>query len=204
MSRRPAGPRRASVQVRAESVASLPTVAGKALHQYWSLLAPHFRGILLAPLWRTDGQGLTWSWSEPATPSSLSAAELATVRKRLAAAQRSITAAAEDAPPETSRRGGVNMVELATGSASVVNALAGLTDTALAPFVVRCEQGLMIHSWGLATALVPFDPDKLDRAIGGTVFVAGQPAAAATVHLSAPSGPPLSQTHTDAGGRVQF
>jgi len=206
MSRRPAGPRRAAVELGFNgSAPALPSVAGRALHQYWSLLAPHFRGIFLPPQWRADGTGVAWSWREPATPSPLTSAELATVRKRLAGAQRSLADAAESAPPSAGASpASASLAAVQACTAEIAAALAALPDPALAAYAVRTESGNLLHSWGLGTALTPFFPDAADYDIGGTVCHTGRPAPHHTVLLENSEGRPIARATSDAAGRFSF
>lgn len=205
MSPRPSGPRRVCAELRFSAPPpTLPSVAGRALHQYWSLLSPHFRGVFLPPQWRAEGTGLTWSWREPAVNNPLSASELSTLRKRLTAAQRSLAETAEDATLSDSRRTVVSLSQIKSCSQDVVTALLALPDPALASYTVRTEQGPLLHSWGLSPALVPFYPDTSDCEISGTVFAARQPAPDHEVLLETPGGNDLARTHSDATGVFRF
>ena len=206
MNPRPPGPRRAAVELRfnAATTSALPSVAGRALHQYWSLLVPHFRGIFLAPQWRADSTGLNWSWREPGPNAPLSTAELATVRKRLASAQRSLADTAEDAPPADPRHAVVSLAQIQSCTGELVATLSALPDPTLAAYVARTEQGPMLHSWGLSPALTPFYPDTANLEIGGTVFIAGHPAPDHEVVLANAEGKSFTRTRTDTDGRFRF
>ena len=160
MSRHTAGNSASSISLRLTGgAADLPSVADRAIYQYWSLLVPHFRGIFLPPQWRADGTGVTWSWRGAATPAGLSTGDLATIRRRLNHAQRSIADAAEDAPATDPRHSVVSLQQISVCTGTFVATLAGLPDPALAAYVIRSEQGLMLHSWGLPTALDPAAPN---------------------------------------------
>jgi hypothetical protein len=204
MSTQPSGSRRACAELRFSATPpTIPAIAGRVLHQYWPLLSPHFRGIFLPPQWR-DGTGLTWTWRETAAPNSFSAAELITLRKRLTAAQRSLTDTAEDAPLADARRAVVSLAQIQSRTQEVVAALLALPDPVLAAYVVRTDHGPVLHSWGLSPALVPFYPDATDCEISGTVFRALSPAPAHEVLLETPDGKHLARTPSDANGRFRF
>ena len=184
-----------------------PMVGSRSLHQYWALLMPHFRGILLPPQFRSDDASTQWTWREPVDSSSFTPAELATVRKRLTGAQRSLAASAEDAPGSAtadSRRPAAILPQVQARMNEVVAALAAQPDPALAAYVVRSERGLMLHSWGLAGALTPRYPDSAECEIGGTVFVANEPGPGHDVLLETPDGRSLARTRSDASGRFAF
>ena len=163
MSRNTGGPRASSVSLRlTDGSSSLPSISGRAIYQYWALLVPHFRGIFLPPQWRADGTGVTWSWRGAATPTGLGTSDLATIRRRLNNAQRSLADAAEDAPAADPRRTVVSLQQISACTGEFVAALVTLPDPALAAYVIRGEQGLMLHSWGLPTALDPHAPKTDD------------------------------------------
>ncbi|MBC7369407.1 MAG: hypothetical protein H7343_21785 [Undibacterium sp.] len=205
MSTRPGGPRRAAVELRfGGSSAALPSIAGRALHQYWSLLAPHFRGIFLAPQWRADGTGINWAWREPATNTPLSPAEFATVRKRLPGAQRSLAAPPPDTLAADPRHAAASHAQIQTCTGEIIATLSPLPASALAAYVARTEQGPLLHSWGLSPALTPFYPDTLNLEIHGTVFIAGRPAPDHQIALANDEGKSLTRTRSDADGRFRF
>lgn len=205
MSARADTSRRATVELRFDHApATLPTVGDRALHQYWSLLAPHFRGVLLAPQWRAAGDGIAWSWREPAATASLSAAELATVRKRLASAQRSFANAAAETVSTGAQRAAFSLPQIQACTAAVINALHVLPDPALSAYMIRSESGPLLHSWGLSPPLVPFYPDIADKLISGTVFIAHQPAPGQEVLLETAEGEPVAHLHSDATGHFNF
>lgn len=206
MKPRSTGPRRASVELRFEpGQAEFPVVAGRALPQFWSLLAPCFRGVFLPPQWRAESNGIAWSWREPAANPPISAAELATLRKRLAGAQRSFAATAADAPTTSDPRSpAATLAPLAACLDELITTLLALPDPAFASYTARTETGLVLHSWGLRSPLTPFYPDTADREISGTVFVVKQAAPNLSVFLETPEGQPISRTTSDANGHFQF
>ena len=206
MKPRSTGPRRASVERRFEPGQSdFPVIAGRALPQFWSLFSPHFRGVFLPPQWRAEGNGIAWSWREPATNPPISAAELATLRKRLAGAQRSFAATAADAPSTSDPRApAATLAPLAKCLGELIATLLALPDPAFAASTARTEAGLVLHSWGLRSPLTPFYPDAADREISGTVFIAKQAAPDLAVLLETPEGQPISRTSSDANGRFRF
>ncbi len=183
-----------------------PMIGQRSLHHYWSLLLPHFRGILLPPQTRSDDGGVQWSWREPANRPPIVAAELATVRKRLTGALRSLADSVEDAPQAAAdaRRGASVLPQIQARMNEVVATLAGLPDVSLAGYVVRAERSLMVHSWGLAAPLSPQYPDATDCEITGTVFLANAVAPDHEVVLERPDGGTLARTRSDAAGKFRF
>lgn len=179
------GPKRVVVELRFDvSRPPPPLVAGRALHQYWTLLAPHFRGVFLPPQWRADGTGVGWSWREPLASAAFAPADLSTVRKRLAGALRSFTDAVEDAPAgrESAREQVAGVHRLITAT---VDRLIAAPDDGLARHLVRTDSGLLLHSWGLATALSPSASDP----------------SAASALKSSPSAKPASAAETEKNQR---
>ena len=184
-----------------------PKIGNRSPHQYWALLKTHFRSVLLPPQSLAEGASTQWTWNEPAAGPPLTAADLATVRKRLAGAQRSLVDSVEDAPEPSAdaRHAGSVLPQLQTHMDAIVTALIALPDGGLAAYAVRTEQGLLLHSWGLATALTPHYPDNTESEISGTVFVGDAPAPDREVSLENfdGSGRP-ARTRSDAAGRFRF
>lgn len=186
---------------------AVPAIGNRSLHQYWALLKTHFRGILLAPQSLSDGASTQWTWREPVDTSPLTTAELATARKRLTGAQRSFADSVEDAAEPVvadARRAGSVLPQLQAHMDAVVTALIAQPDAALAAYLVRSEQGLLLHSWGLPSALPPHYPDNTTCEIAGTVFVTDQPAADREVLLENSDGTILDRTHSDMAGCFRF
>lgn len=202
------GTRRATVALDSGSGrAAVPKIGSRSLHQYWALLMPHFRGILLPPQFRSDEAVTHWSWREPIASPPLTGAEIAAVRKRLASAQLSLADSAEDAPASSasdSRKAAAILPQVQARMSEVVAGLAVQPDSILATYIVRSERGLMLHSWGLAAALKPYYPDSLEIEISGTVLVAGKPASGHEVRLENPDGASLNRMRSDADGRFRF
>ena len=204
MSLRPGETRRA-IAALGSNRSAVPTIGSRSLHQYWALLMPHFRGILLPPQSHTDGAGTQWAWREPADNLPLTGSEIATVRKRLASAQLSLADPGREAPAPVNPRGPTSILpQVQARMSEVVAALAAKSDPELAPFIVRSERGLMLHSWGLSTALTPFYPDTLDCEISGTVLVADAPGPDHQVLLENAKGSVLARTRSDAAGNFRF
>jgi hypothetical protein len=203
---RPGDTRRATVTLGSgPGRLTVPMIGSRSLHQYWALLMPHFRGILLPPQSRSDDAGTQWSWREPLESASLNAAEFATVRKRLASAQLSLAASAEVASESVDPRRAVAILpQVQARMSEVVASLAAKPDAELAPYVVRSERGLMLHSWGLAAALKPYYPDALDCEISGTVLVANEPGPDQQILLESADGNVLARTRSDAMGNFRF
>ncbi len=180
-----------------------PTIGNRSLHHYWALLKTHFRSVLLAPQSLADGANTQWTWREPADGASLTAAELATVRKRLTGSQRSLADSVEDARDSTADAGSV-LPQLQARMESVVEALVALPDSALAAYVARSEHGPLLHSWGLLVALTPHHPDNTECEISGRVLVSHAPAPDREILLENLAGTTLDRTRSDAAGRFRF
>lgn len=138
------GSRRAVVELKWEAGAEpVDRVGGRSLHQYWPVLSPYFRDVLLPPVRRTDDDAVSWTWREPDGAKAVSAGELRAVRKRLAS---ELEWLAENLARVEG--GGGGMQGLAAVMAGVVARLVEGSDAELAGYVARTEVGLRLHSWG--------------------------------------------------------
>ena len=81
-------------------------VGNRSIHGFWHLLAPHFRQVLASPQRRPDNGCVAWTWSEPAASKPPTAGELAEVRRRLSAAQRSLESSLAGGDGEEGNSGG--------------------------------------------------------------------------------------------------
>lgn len=171
------------------------SVGPRAVHHYWTLLAPHFRGLLLTPQRRTDDKGLSWTWLEAAGAKPPTAPELGEIRERLRAAR----VALEDDPAVAAAE-----AKIAEAMEKVVEKLVAKSDAQLSAFVCRTETGLMIHSWGATTAAVPFYPDSVDCSVGGTLLVGDKDASNLEVVLENRKGFVVAKTHSDSTGAFEF
>jgi hypothetical protein len=204
---RPAQFRRAIAVLKPGSTQPMPpTLGNRSLHHYWTLLKTHFRSVFLAPQSLSDGTSTQWTWREPIDGPPLTAAELATVRKRLTVAQRSFADSIADAAESGADSGRAASVlpQLQAHLDPIIQTLVALPDAALASYLVRSEQGLLLHSWGLGVALIPSYPDTTECEITGTVFVANAPAPDREVLLEKPEGEDVDRTRSDAVGRFRF
>lgn len=158
---------------------SILWIGNRAVHQYWALLGPYFRDILLAPQRRTEDEIVGWTWREGAESRMPTGAELAALRKRLAGDQRAFAENARDSA--TGERGATglktqaNVAQLAAAMEGLVARLLAMPDAELAAFVACTESGLRLHSWGVAKAAVPFFPESRKRATGGAASEPGEP-----------------------------
>jgi hypothetical protein len=177
-----------------------PMVAKRPLFSYWAILMPHFRGVLLPPQNRSD-ESIQWTWTEPADGDAISAAELATIRKRLAGAQQSLADALDDTSGLAAKAAAIR--ETKNRMDEVVGALVALSDPALAGFVARTDRGMLLHSWGLANPL-PVQYLDADYELAGRVIVGGAPAAGEEVLLETIDGASVGRTGTDREGRFEF
>lgn len=147
------GSRRAVAELRWEAGAEpVERVGGRSLHQYWPVLSPYFRDVLLPPVRRTDEDVVLWSWREPEGAKAVSAGELRALRKRLAGelellAENLERAEVVSGTVEAQKSGG-GIQGLAAVMAGVVERLVASSDPELAGYVARTEAGLRLHSWG--------------------------------------------------------
>lgn len=173
-------------------------IGNRTIHQYWTQLAPYFRTTLLVPQRRPDGSGVSWTWREPADSKAPTAAELAELRQRLNAATKSLANALADGEPSSH-------APLLKGIGEMIGRLAGKNDSALGAFACRTESGVMVHSWGAATAAVPYQADARDYEVSGKLYVGeGESAAGLTVVIENRQGAVLARTQTDPTGEFRF
>ena len=118
--------------------AAIVWVGGRSLHQYWSLLAPYFRDILLTPQRRSEAKVVAWSWHERADAGAPTSSELATLRKRLANDHRSFADHVERGGLRADAFGGAKnqagMEELAEAVDAMIVGLTARSDGELAGF----------------------------------------------------------------------
>lgn len=203
------GSRRAVAEIRfGEDRSGLTKVGGRSIHQYWSLLSPHFRDVLLAPQRRSDDGGVAWTWREALDKKPLTASELAGVRKRL---ERGNESFAENPvnPLMGDDRSGTSSQALIDQVAAKVKAmaesLAAKSDAALADFVCRTETGAMVHSWGVVSPASIYYPDALDSGVSGVVLVGGKPSSAGyEVVVENAQGLSVARTQSDEAGEFLF
>lgn len=190
-----------------EDRAGVAKIGGRSIHQYWSLLSPHFRDVFLAPQRRSDDGGVSWTWREPAEKKAPTAAELAALRGRLERAKESFEENPVN-PLVTDVGGGASSQEiidqLTARVKSVADRLATLPDAALSEYVCRTETGVMVHSWGLAAAAKIFYPDSLESGVEGVVLVGGKGSAGNEVAIENAKGLRVARTVTDEAGTFGF
>lgn len=202
------GSRRAVAEIRfGEDRSGLTKVGGRSIHQYWSLLGPHFRDVLLAPQRRSDDGGVAWTWREAAEKKPLTAGELAGVRKRLERANESfaenpVSPLMGDDRSGTSSQALVDQV--AAKVKAMAEALAAKSDAALADFVCRTEQGAMVHSWGVASPAPIHYPDAMESGVSGVVLVGGKPAQGHEVVIENAKGLRVARAQSDETGEFLF
>jgi hypothetical protein len=158
-------------------------VGNRAVHQYWALLAPYFRDVMLVPQRRSEDEITAWSWHESQEGRTPTGAELAALRKRLTNDLRAFT---DNASDQATSEAGVGKTTNQTSIAQLAAAmegwglrLVGMSDSDLARFVACTESGLRLHSWGLTTAAVPFYPDERKAEKKGIAAAPGEREAAA-------------------------
>lgn len=198
--------RRALAEISYGSARNPVVAAGnRPVHHYWSLLAPHFRGVLLAPQRRSDDRGVAWSWREEVPANPVTAPELADLRKRLSSALATLR---EDPAMEVagSAEGGPKVPgkKIVQAATEVVAGLISRNDAKLAAFACRTETGPMIHSWGAAVAAAPFCPDNLECSVGGNLLVGEKDPAGLDVFLENRKGLVIARTKSDATGAFEF
>jgi hypothetical protein len=139
-------------------------VGNRAVHQYWALLAPYFRDVLLVPHRRSEDETTAWSWQENRDGRAPTNTELAALRKRLANDLRAFTDNANDTAIDgvgvAKAANQSSVAELAAAMDGWGSRLVGMPDGELTKFVACTESGLRLHSWGLTTAAAPFYPDE--------------------------------------------
>jgi len=203
-----AGSRRAVAEIRfGEDRKGITQVGGRSIHHYWKLLSPHFRDVLLSPQRRSDDGGVVWSWRELTENKPLTAAELASVRKRL---ERGIESFAENPVSplmgeDLNGAGSQALVDqVVTKVKAMVETFAAKTDTALAESACRTEAGVMIHSWGVATPAQIIYPDGLESGISGVVRIGDKPGLDYEVVIENAQGLSVARTKSDKGGGFVF
>lgn len=147
------GPRRAVAELHWDDGSDpVERVGGRSLHQYWPVLSPYFRDVLLPPLRRTDTNAVSWTWHEPEGARAATAAELRGLRSRLRREQELLAenlsrAAVATGDAEAQRRG-TSIHGLDVAMRGVIERLVAGSDAELAGYVCRTELGLRLHSWG--------------------------------------------------------
>jgi hypothetical protein len=202
------GSRRAVAEIRfGEDRSGLTKVGGRSIHQYWSLLSPHFRDVFLAPQRRSDDGGVAWTWREALEKKPLTAAELAGVRKRLERANESFAENPVNPLMADDRSGTSSQVLVDQVAAKVklmAESLAAKSDAALSDFVCRTEQGVMVHSWGVASPAPIHYPDAMESGVSGVVLVGGKPAQGHEVVIENAKGLRVARAQSDETGEFLF
>lgn len=130
--------------------------------------------------------------------------ELAELRGRLTAANRSFAKHLDGAELGAEGLGGLNPEEGIDLLKSTVNEmvakLTGKPDSKLAAFVCRTDTGIKLHSWGASVPAQPFFPDARDCEVSGTVLVGEQGAPDLEVVIESRTGVCLARTRSDASG----
>jgi hypothetical protein len=183
-------------------------IGSRTIHQFWPLLSPHFKGVLLSPQRRPDLGGVFWTWREANGNRPLTAAEFVDVRRRLESAVRSFAGKLTEPPRNDDPGDGDGTadldVQLKACVQSMVAMLTAVPDSALAGFVCRPESGPMVHSWGAAVPALPYFPDTLDCEINGAVLMGGESAAGLNVVIENRQGTILARAQADASGAFRF
>ncbi len=182
-------------------------IGRRPIYQFWHLLAPHFRAVLLAPQRRPDG-GYGWNWQDDGAGGPPTAAELAELRQQLRIAEHSFTALATDPPWSQDPEDASGPLSLGgkvkVAARALVAQFGAASDAALAGYVCRTESGLMLHSWGATFPAPPCFLDAIEHEIGGAVFLEEKPGAGLGLVLENLTGASGARTRTDAAGRFLF
>ena len=183
-------------------------IGNRVVHQFWPLLGPYFRDILLTPQRRTEEEIVAWTWREPAESKPATGAELAALRKRLTGVLRGFVENARDDAGGDGGAAGLrsqaSIAQLASAMETSIGRLIAKSDAEFAKFVARTESGLRLHSWGVTTAATPSYPKSREREISGIVIDAGRPARGIEILLENAGGGRVAQVRSDAAGRFRF
>ncbi|MBL9209631.1 MAG: hypothetical protein JNL92_04135 [Opitutaceae bacterium] len=201
--------RRAVAKIRHDEAAdAIPHIGHKQVHQFWPLLSPCFREVLVAPHHRTDEDAVTWTWRESEDAEPPSAAELDELRRRFESAldrfSRDVAAGKVGRGSGSSTAGAAgNAEQLEAVMTTVVKEFVGRSDADLKRYVCRTEHGLRVHSWGAGAPARPMYPDTHGLEIAGRVLVAGQPARHDVV-LESTDGETIAEVPSDEAGEFSF
>ena len=181
-------------------------VGQRALHQYWPLLAPYFRDLLLAPQRRSGEEVVAWTWLEVPGGGAASAQELVALRERLLREQQwfadGMARSAAGEAENSGLRSQAASDHLQAVMADVVAGLVAKSDGELTPYVCRTSGGLRLHSWGAKHAARPHFFEACE--IGGIVVIDGKPTEGLEIGLESSAGNTLAQTRSDRLGRFGF
>ncbi|MDI1249123.1 MAG: carboxypeptidase-like regulatory domain-containing protein, partial [Lacunisphaera sp.] len=196
--------RRAVAEIRTgENQLAGARIGNRSIHQFWYLISPYFRHVLLAPHRRPDSDQVTWSWHESVDARPPTAPELAEVRRRLTDANRAL---ADDSADLGSAEGGAQSLDaqVRRNLQEMIATLAAKSDQALGGHVCRTPTGLMLHSWSASTPSAPDYPDSRQGGISGTVWLDGQTAAGVKVVLQNKQGANLEHATSGRTGAFGF
>ena len=202
-------PRRVVAEIRSGGdQSSIARIGSRSIHQYWNLLAPHFRDVLLAPQRRPDNEGVSWAWKEPGDNKSPTVPEFVRLRRRLTDGYQSF---ANDpvnplaAGDEKGERGSPTVIDQVAAAAQIMVAqLTSKPDAEFARFVCRTTTGLMIHSWGAEVPAQPYYPDALECDVSGTVSIGGTVSAGHQVVIENARGVRVAEAQSDDSGAFRF
>lgn len=198
--------RRLTVELPTADNQHVAHVGSRPLQHFWPVLAAYFRDVLLPPQRRAGDAAVGWSWSEPASSREPpTAAELATLRKRLRRDQQLLAENLERASEAShAAAGGTHLAGLAETMGQVIERLAAAADSELSGYVCRTEAGWRLHSWGARAPSEPVDADGRTLAVRGVVRVGGKPRQRAEVVLRDAGGRVIARTRTDGQGVFGF
>lgn len=129
-------------------------VGRRPVYQFWPVLAPYFRDLLLQPYRRSDQDQVSWQWRDPAAGKALSAHELSALRGRLQAQWQwfidGSSAGGSDGSGDAgnAHANSETIAELRRTMGNWVEAVCHKSDPEFATFACRTGQGLRLHSWG--------------------------------------------------------
>lgn len=182
-------------------------IGNRTVHQFWHLYSSHCRHLLLAPQRRPDTGLTAWTWREAVEKRPVTAVELTEVRRRLAEASRSLNggSAISDEDDDGPAAGAASLEAQVRASVSeMIAQLIAQRDSVLVGFVCRAEAGLMLHSWGAASAAAPQYPDTQNGEISGLLMVGDDRPIGVVVALETPQGTPVARVKSDSNGHFRF
>jgi hypothetical protein len=203
MSAAPAS-RKVAVEITLDGeVRSATAVGSRTVYHYWNFLVSHYRGVLLPPQRRTDGQSVAWTWAQAADASAPGADELRALRRRLSEAHRHFVDAVSEgltgAPISTE-----DAEELRARMGRIVAHLVSLPEREVLGYVGSTLQGWQFHSWGAPAPGTESYPDDQVLSVRGRVRQGDAGVSGAEVSLEDSDGRTVDETRSDSGGLYAF
>ncbi|WP_404422505.1 carboxypeptidase regulatory-like domain-containing protein [Nibricoccus sp. IMCC34717] len=198
------GSRKVAVEITLDGeVRSATAVGSRTVYHYWNLLVSHYRGVLLPPQRRTDGQSVAWTWAQSADASAPGADELRALRRRLSEAHRHFVDAVSEgltgAPISAE-----DAEELRARMGRIVAHLVSLPEREVLGYIGSTHQGWQFHSWGALEPGTETYPDDQVLSIRGRVKQGEAGVPGAEVSLEDVDGRTVDETRSDSGGLYAF